>query len=82
MALTVPSTGDPVHFSLQQDIVTLTAQITANAGNGKLVYDLTKLKTQKQYTLVASLLATGNLSPASVLTNETYVKAQPGGDLG
>lgn len=79
MAVTVPST-DAVHYALQNDITTLTTQITTNASNGKLVYDLTKLKAQKQMALVLSLLGTGNILASNVLANETYAKAQPGGD--
>ena len=78
MTVTVPA-KDAVHYAMQQDITTLTSTIAAST-NGKHQYDLTKLKAQKQRDLVLSLIATGNISPASVLSNETYVTAQTGGD--
>ncbi len=78
MTVTVPA-KDAVHYALQQDITTLTNTIS-NVSNGKHAYDLTKLKAQKQRDLVLSLIASGNISPASVLSNETYVTAQSGGD--
>lgn len=78
MTVTVPST-DTVHYAMQNDITTLTTAI-ANATNGKQNYELTKLKAQKQLALVQSLLAAGNLSPATALSSLSYVSAQKGGD--
>lgn len=78
MTVTVPA-KDAVHYAMQNDITTLTNTI-ANLTNGKHIYDLTKRKTQLQAVLAASLIAAGNISAASVLSNETYVSAQIGGD--
>jgi hypothetical protein len=78
MTVTVPA-KDTVHAALQADITTLTNTIAAST-NGKHQYDLTKLKAQKQLTLVLSLLAAGNLSAATVLSTMSYLTAQSGGD--
>ncbi len=81
MTVTVPS-KDTVHYGLFNDITTLTTQITNSASNGKLAHEFTKIKASKQLALVQSLLATGNLSAATVLSTLTYITAQPGGDQG
>jgi hypothetical protein len=79
MALTVPS-YDAVNYELQNRITQLSTLITNNAGNGKLVFDYTKQKSQLQMQLVLGLLGQGSILASNMLTNETYAKAQPGGD--
>jgi hypothetical protein len=81
MTVTVPST-DVVHYELYNGITTLTSQITAAtaAGNGPLVFQLTKQKATKQLALVLSLIGTGKLQPSNILANETYANAQDGGE--
>ena len=79
MAVTVPA-SDAVNYELQNRITQLSNLITSNASNGKAVFDYTKLKSQMQMQLVLGLLGQGSILASNVLANETYVKAQPGGD--
>lgn len=78
MTVTVPA-SDVVNNELQGRITTLTTQI-ANTTNGKLAFDFAKTKAQMQMQLVLGLLGQGSLLASNILANETYSKAQPGGD--
>ena len=72
MALTVPS-SDTVHYNLQQQITAVATLITNNSSNGALVAKLTRDKANLQNQLVSSLIGSGRISCASILTNETYI---------
>lgn len=82
MAVVVPATAHPSHVELANKITTHNTNITnaTTAGNGKLVFEFTKLKAKAQLDLVISLIGAGRISPASILTNETYVIGQDSGD--
>lgn len=81
MTVSVPATAHPSQVELANKITTLTTQITNAAGNGKLAYDYTKLKSKAQYDLVLSLLGSGAILASNVLANETYATpTQSGGD--
>lgn len=79
MTISIPST-DVQATALNGVITSLTAQITAAGSNGPLVFKLTKDKANAQMNLVLHLLGTGRVLASSVLTNETYVAGQDGGD--
>lgn len=74
MSVVVPS-SDVVHFNLQSSITSLTAQIAnaVTAGNHPLAGKLTADKAALQAQLACSLIGAGNISGASVLSNESYV---------
>ena len=73
MSVTVPST-DAQSFALQTAITNLTTAITQNAGNGKLVADLTAEKASAQSQLVIHLLSVvpPKLNAATILSTCTY----------
>lgn len=80
MTVTVPA-KDTTHYEMFNGITTLNTTISKST-NGKQSYELTKLMAQKQRDLVLSLVASGNISPATVLSSLTYVASQSGGDAG
>lgn len=79
MAVVVPS-SDVVNFELYNGITVIATEITNNASDGTLVGTLTLQKANKQLALVLSLLGSGKLIAANVLSAGTYAAAQDGGD--
>lgn len=74
MAVTVPST-DLVNYNLQQTIANLGTLITSanTLGNYPLALALTKIQANTQLQLVLSLLGSGGLVPATVISTMSYV---------
>lgn len=79
MAVVVPSTDVP-NAALAGEITNLTTLITAanTAGNYPLALCLNKLQANKQLQLVLSLLGSGGLVAATVLSTMSYVTPTPG----
>jgi hypothetical protein len=69
VAITV-SANDVANYTLQTYITNLGTQITAanTAGNYPLAAQLTQLQVAAQQALVASLMACGSISAATILT--------------
>lgn len=74
MAVTVPST-DLVNYNLQAQIANLNTLLTngVQALNGALVQNLTMSYYNAQLALVLSLLGSGALSPATIISTMTYL---------
>lgn len=78
MAIVVPSTDVP-NFNLQAQIANLTTLIAnaTQALNGPLVLALTQQQAQVQAQLCTSLLGSGGLVGATVISTMSYVAPTP-----
>jgi hypothetical protein len=80
MAVTVPL-YDLVNYNLQAQIANKNTQLTnaTQALNGPLVNTLQMDYYNLQYALVLSLLGSGALSPATIISTMTYITPNTNG---
>jgi hypothetical protein len=82
-AITVNSL-DPANYTLQGEITNLTTLISTaqTAGNYALAAQLTMVQVQKQIELVASLMACGSISAATILAGNAATYSLPSPSAG
>jgi hypothetical protein len=71
MALSVPASRKRT-YAKQAEVTAITASVAAQATSGPSAAALALTLLAKQTELVTELMATGELSPATILANSTW----------